>query len=82
MLKADGAVGAQKSESSFIHTTYVYLVDKRLRVRGIYDSASPKAMAQLTEDKAKVLGIQSLDSGFPGEWNLSHEGRKKIFDHE
>ena len=50
MFKADGAVGNQKSEDSFIHTQNIYLVDHNLNIRGIYDTTDPKDMRQLKED--------------------------------
>ncbi len=50
MLKADGSVGDQKNRTSFTHTGNIYLVDKKLRVRGIYDTASAEAMDLLAKD--------------------------------
>lgn len=53
-LKADGAIGDQKKESSFIHTTNVYLFDRDLRLRGIYDTADSSAMKLLAKDIARL----------------------------
>jgi protein SCO1/2 len=50
MLKADRAVGSQKSPTTFIHSEYLYLLDQNRRVRGIYDSSSPAQMADLRKD--------------------------------
>lgn len=50
MLKADGAVGAQKSRRSFLHTTNIYLIDGSLRLRGIYDTSDSEAMDLLVSD--------------------------------
>jgi protein SCO1/2 len=55
VFKADGSVGEQKSESSFIHTTYAYLVDGQRRIRGIYDTSDRAAMGLLKRD---VLALQ------------------------
>ncbi len=54
VFKADGSVGPQKSESSFIHTKNLYLVDSDLRIRGIYDTDDSKAMALLKKDIAQL----------------------------
>ena len=53
-LKADGAIGEQKKENSFIHTTNVYLIDRDLRLRGIYDTADSRAMTLLAQDIARL----------------------------
>jgi protein SCO1/2 len=53
-LKADGAIGEQKKENSFIHTTNVYLIDRDLRLRGIYDTADSNAMNLLAQDIARL----------------------------
>lgn len=50
MFKADGSVGTQKSENTFIHTQNIYLVDENLNIRGIYDTSDSKDMKQLKED--------------------------------
>ena len=54
MLKADGAVGDQKNRQSFLHTTNMYLVDKSLRLRGIYDTSDAKAMLLLAADVRRL----------------------------
>lgn len=53
-LKADGAIGERKKEESFIHTTNVYLIDRDLRLRGIYDTADLKAMNLLAQDIGRL----------------------------
>ena len=53
-LHADGSIGAQKSEESFIHTRNVYLIDQRLNVRGIYDTGNSASMKTLAEDIEKI----------------------------
>lgn len=50
MFRADGSVGSQKSEDSFIHTQNIYLLDKNRNIRGIYNTNDPKDMGQLKED--------------------------------
>lgn len=50
MFKADGAVGTQRSEDNFIHTQNIYLVDEKLRIRGIYNTSDIGDMKQLKED--------------------------------
>lgn len=60
MFKADGSVGEQKSEDSFIHTQNIYLVDKKLNIRGIYNTSDPKDMAQLKEDINILDGSKTL----------------------
>ena len=67
MFKADGAVGEQKSEDSFIHTQNIYLVDQDLNIRGIYDTNNFKDMAQLKED----IGI--LNKAVPRK--LAHKAK-------
>ena len=54
MLKADGAPGASKNRRSFTHTTNLYLIDKKLRLRGIYDSTDAAAMKLLVRDIAAL----------------------------
>jgi cytochrome oxidase Cu insertion factor (SCO1/SenC/PrrC family) len=48
VFKADGT--AADSPASFTHTRNVYLVDQAGRVRGIYDTGSATAMADLAKD--------------------------------
>lgn len=54
VFKADGSVGKQKGETSFIHTKNVYLVDRDLRIRGVYDTSSAKEMNGLAEDLGRL----------------------------
>ncbi len=54
VFKADGSVGSQKNESSFIHTRNVYLVDAQRRIRGIYDTEDTQAMRYLAKDIAQL----------------------------
>lgn len=50
MFKADGAVGKQKNESSFVHTQNIYLVDKDLFIRGLYNTSDEQEMKNLAAD--------------------------------
>lgn len=50
VFKADGSVGAQKKADSFIHTQNVYLVDRNLHIRGIYNSEASEEMRNLVND--------------------------------
>jgi protein SCO1/2 len=59
VFKADGSVGPQRRDSSFIHTTYLYVVDSQLRIRGIYDIQNPQQMTLLASD-LKNLEHESL----------------------
>jgi len=54
MFKADGSVGPQKTKSYFIHTKSVYLVDKSLRIRGIYDTSASSSMKLLAQDLSRL----------------------------
>jgi protein SCO1 len=54
IFKADGSVGSQKSEDSFIHTQNIYLLDKQRRIRGIYDTNDGVAMQLLAKDIARL----------------------------
>lgn len=57
VFKADGSVGSERKPSSFIHTSNIYLVDTKLRLRGIYDTSNAGAMKLLAKD----LELLSLD---------------------
>ena len=59
VFKADGSVGAQKSETSFIHNRNVYLVDRQRRIRGIYDTENVQAMDLVTADVARLKQEES-----------------------
>jgi cytochrome oxidase Cu insertion factor (SCO1/SenC/PrrC family) len=50
MFRADGSVGNQKTENTFIHTRNIYLVDKKLKIRGVYDTGKPESMDLLAKD--------------------------------
>jgi protein SCO1/2 len=54
VFQADRSVGGRTRTDSFTHSTSVYIVDRNLRVRGIYDTASPLQMKQLTQDVAQL----------------------------
>lgn len=54
VFKADGSVGPQRKPSSFIHTSNIYLVDTKLRIRGIYDTTSNSAMKLLEADLQRL----------------------------
>lgn len=51
---ADENLGVQKGENDFLHTENFILVDKNLRIRGIYNGTLPLEIKQLIED-IKVL---------------------------
>jgi protein SCO1/2 len=55
-FKADGSVGSRKSPNGFIHTKNVYLVDRKLRIRGVYDTSSVEEMNGLESDLDRLLG--------------------------
>jgi protein SCO1/2 len=50
IFKADRSVGAQKTPDSFIHSDNLYLLDQKLRIRGIYSSGSSKQVEYLAQD--------------------------------
>lgn len=54
-LLADLDVDLSKPKDQFAHSESVYLIDQELRVRGIYNSASKRAMEELKEDIQKIL---------------------------
>ncbi|MFN8343904.1 MAG: SCO family protein [Spirosomataceae bacterium] len=47
---ADENLGVQKRENDFLHTENFILVDKNLRIRGIYNGTLPLEIKQLIED--------------------------------
>jgi protein SCO1/2 len=47
---ADENLGVQKGENDFLHTENFILVDKHLRIRGIYNGTLPLEIKQLIED--------------------------------
>ena len=51
---ADENLGVQKQENDFLHTENFILVDKQLRIRGIYNGTIPLDIEHLIED-IKVL---------------------------
>lgn len=53
-FQADRSVGGKTRTDSFTHSTSVYIVDQKLRIRGIYDTASPMQMKQLRQDIAQL----------------------------
>jgi protein SCO1/2 len=53
VFKADGSVSAKSP--AFIHTTNIYLVDRKRRVRGVYDSVKADAMNLLVKDIARLM---------------------------
>jgi protein SCO1/2 len=46
---------SENIQEAFIHTQFIALVDRKKRVRGIYDGLKPAEMAQLEKDIAKLL---------------------------
>jgi len=53
VFKADGSVNPKTP--GFIHTTNIYLVDRKRRLRGVYDSAKADALNLLVEDIARLM---------------------------
>lgn len=53
-LYADMAIDLNKDKDQFVHTESIYLVDQELRIRGIYNSASKRALNELSEDIKKL----------------------------
>ncbi|MBB3837630.1 protein SCO1/2 [Runella defluvii] len=47
---ADENLGIRKGENDFLHTENFILVDKNLRIRGIYNGTLPLEIEQLVED--------------------------------
>jgi protein SCO1/2 len=60
MFRADGAIGKQKNENSFVHTQNIYLVDGDLKIRGIYNSSDTNDMKNLRTD---IRILESPESG-------------------
>ena len=54
---ADENLGIRKGENDFLHTENVILVDKNLRIRGIYNGTLPLEINQLVED-IKTLKLE------------------------
>ena len=52
VFKADGS--PVKERTSFTHTRNVYLLDRQMRVRGVYDTVDEKALKNLTSDIAAI----------------------------
>ena len=48
-------MGFTKDSSEFLHTEHVVLVDKKLRLRGIYNATLKLEMKQLKEDIALLI---------------------------
>lgn len=46
---------SENIQEAFIHTQFIALVDKKERVRGIYDALKPAEIAQLEKDIAKLF---------------------------
>lgn len=54
-LQADLEIDPNKNTDQFVHSESVYLVDQNLKLRGIYNSASARAMNELSADIKKLL---------------------------
>lgn len=54
-LIADLAIDLNKDVDQFVHSESIYLIDRNLYVRGIYNSASKRAMAELKEAISLLL---------------------------
>ncbi len=48
-------ITAKIFEEAFIHTQFIALVDKKKRVRGIYDALKPDEIAQLEKDISQII---------------------------
>jgi protein SCO1/2 len=46
---------SENIQEAFIHTQFIALVDRKKRVRGIYDALKPTEIAQLEKDITKLL---------------------------
>ena len=46
---------SENIQEAFIHTQFIALVDKKERVRGIYDALKPAEIAQLEKDIARLF---------------------------
>jgi len=46
---------SENIQEAFIHTQFIALVDKKSRVRGIYDALKPAEITQLEKDISKLL---------------------------
>ena len=55
---AEKNLGFTKDSSEFLHTEHVILVDKKLRLRGIYNATLKLEMKQLNEDIALLIKNQ------------------------
>lgn len=53
-LYTDLQINEEKSEDQFVHSESVYLLDQDLKLRGIYNSASKRAMEELSQDIQKL----------------------------
>jgi protein SCO1/2 len=47
---AEKTEGLQKSNSTFLHTETVLLIDKHARIRGVYNATQPAAIDRIIED--------------------------------
>ncbi len=53
-------------QDHFIHTQFFALVDKEMRVRGVYDGLKPDELEKLKEDIAKLLK-EPIEKGSPNQ---------------
>ncbi|MDE3213325.1 MAG: SCO family protein [Bacteroidota bacterium] len=56
--------GNQDFKDHFIHTQFLALVDKNLRVRGIYDGLKPEELSRLSKDIATLLKEPAQQGAF------------------
>lgn len=61
IFRADRNPDGTKSESGFIHSLAIYLVDPQLRIRGVYQSEKPEDMKLLVADAAKLAKESALN---------------------
>lgn len=54
IFKADASLQNGTRDTSFTHTSNVYLVDGKLRIRGIYDISQSRQMELLSEDMIRL----------------------------
>ena len=52
---AEKGVGLQKNNAEFLHTESMFLIDKKARIRGIYNATQPADIDRITEDIQLLL---------------------------
>jgi len=47
---AEKTIGLAKNETEFLHTETMVLIDKKSRIRGVYNATNPEEIPRITED--------------------------------